>query len=140
MRKYDIVFSADAYRKGDLIEIVRKYQFGLSALRMAATESTALYTTLLTGLRLESLQDGAGGGYLQIAKMVESHEAVMVVFLFDPSSMRLNEPGVQALLRSCYIFNVPLANNRATAEFILERLLEKQLVIQNRCPELTPTP
>jgi methylglyoxal synthase len=140
MKKYDIIFSADASKKGELIKIIRKYRFGLSALQIAATESTALYTKLLTGLSVNSLADGMEGGYLQIARYVENHEAEMVIFLFDPLSMRLDEPGVQILLKSCFIYNVPLANNMATAEFILERYLEKQLVVQNRFSQLSQSP
>jgi methylglyoxal synthase len=139
MKKYDVIFSADAAKKGDLIQIIRKYRFGLSALQLAATESTALYTKLFTGLRVNSLADGLTGGYLQIAQYVENHKSEMVIFLFDPSSLHLDEPGVQTLLKSCFIYNVPLANNRATAEFILERYLEKQLVVQSRFGELSLT-
>lgn len=139
MRKYDILFSADASKKGELIEIMRKYRFGLSTLQIAATENTAIYTKLLTGLPIKSLADGMTGGYLQIAQYVESHETGMVIFLFDPSSIRLNEPGVLRLLKCCFVSNIPFANNRATAEFIIERFMEKQLVIQNRFHELVPT-
>jgi len=135
MSKYDIIFSADASKKGDLLEIIKKYRFGLSFLKMAATESTALYIKLMTGLSVESLADGTSGGYVQISKHVESMDTRIVIFLFNPCSMQLDDPGIKTLLKSCFIFNVPLANNRATAEFVLERFLERQMVIQSRCPE-----
>jgi methylglyoxal synthase len=137
MSKYDIIFSADESNKDDLVEIIKKYRFGLSGLKMAATESTASHISLMTGLSVKSLMDGKTGGYIQIAQYIKSCDVRMFIFLFNPCSMHLDEPGVGVLLKSCYIFNVPLANNKATAEFILERFLEKQLVIQWRCPEMS---
>lgn len=130
--KYDIIFSADASKKEDLIKLVRKYRFGLSALNIAATENTALYINLFTGLRIKSLAEGLTGGYEQIARFAEQHEAAILVLLFDPALMRLDKPGVLALLKSCFITNIPLANNIATAEFILERYLDKQMVFESR--------
>lgn len=136
--KYDIIFSADASRKEELIKLIRKYRFGLSALQIAATENTALYINLFTGLRIKSLAEGCMGGYLQIAQLAEQHDAAMIILLFDPALMRLDSPGILTLLKSCYLKNIPLANNCATAEFILERYLDRQMVFQNRVWEMAP--
>jgi len=134
MYKYDIIFSAHDSKKMELAEIIRKYRQGLSAFSVAATASTAQYIRHTTLLSVGLLNDGASGGYLQIAKLVE--DVRMVVFLFDPASMHLDELGVKILLKSCAVSNIPLANNKTTAEFILERFFEKQLVIQSRYPEM----
>ena len=136
MYKYDIIFSAHDSKKMELAEIIRKYRQGLSAFSVAATASTAQYIRQTTLLSVGLLNDGASGGYLQIAKLVEKEDVRMVVFLFDPASMHLDELGVKILLKSCAVSNIPLANNKTTAEFILERFFEKQLVIQSRYPEM----
>ena len=60
----------------------------------------------------------------------------MIVFLFDPASMHLNEIGINALMKSSCTSNIPFANNKITAEFILERYFEKQYIMKYRFPEL----
>jgi methylglyoxal synthase len=135
MRKFDIALTAQDSKKFDLIKLIEKYRDGISQYSIVATMDTGLFIRRMTGLDMGLIECGSEGGYLQIAKLVTQNQLKMVVFLHDPS-LNLNEVGVRELLLACNTYNIPFANNVATAEFILHRFLEKEMAIHWRCPEI----
>ena len=139
MSKYDVIFSAHGSKKMELIDIIEKYRNGLSRLSIAVTGNTAHYIQQMTAAQVGVLKDGISGGYLQIARLVENEDVKIVSFLFDPCSLHMDELGVKVLLKSCRVYNIPLANNKATAEFTLDRFFEVRMSTQYRCPELLVT-
>ena len=50
-----------------------------------------------------------------------------VIFLRDPLTSQPHEPDITALLRVCDVHNTPLATNLATAELIIQGLLNEEL-------------
>ena len=89
---------------------------------LCATHITGQYISEATGLEIETLLAGSGGGTEQIASKV-SYNEIDLVFYFrstDPEK----EPGEAEvnLLRLCDVYNVPVATNIATAEVLVTAL------------------
>jgi len=134
MNKYDIAITAHGSKSEDLVNLIRKYRNDLAELSIVATPDTASVIQRNTGLPVGLLKESISGGYLHIAQLIANHDIKMVIFLCDFSLINVDE-SIGAMLQACTLYDVPLANNIATAEFILERYLEKQMAIKYRTPE-----
>ena len=134
---FDMALTAQNSRIRDLVALVQKYREGIAKNSVIATLETGLVIKNITGIDLNLLPCGPEGGYLQLAGLVNSGNLRMVIFLHDPL-LRLDDPGIMDLLRSCNVQNIPFANNMTTAEFILHRFLEKEMAVSWRCPEARP--
>jgi len=134
MHKYDIAITAQSSKSKDLVNLIRKYYYDLAELSIVATMDAAPIIQQNTGLHVGLLEESNLGGYLHIAQLIANHDIKLVIFLCDLSLIKI-EDSVGAMLRACTIYDVPLANNIATAEFILERYLEKKMATRYRIPE-----
>jgi methylglyoxal synthase len=134
---YDLALIAQNSKIWDLVNLVQKYQDGIAKHSVVATLETGPIVKSMTGIDMHTLSFGPEGGYLQLAKLVNTGNLRMVIFLHDPR-LCLDDPGIMELLRSCHVQNIPFANNLTTAEFILFRFLEKEMATYWRCPEARP--
>ena len=89
-----------------------------------------LYATGTTGKRIEDetklkikrLASGPLGGDQQIGSLIVQQEIDLVIFLRDPLTSQAHEPDIQALIRLCDVYCVPVATNLASAEIFIKAL------------------
>jgi len=134
---FDMALTAQNYKIRDLVTLVQKYRDGIANHSVISTIDSGPVIKNMTGIDLDLLPRGCEGGYLRLARLVNSGNLRMVIFLHEPL-LRLDDPGILDLLRSCNIQNIPFANNMTTAEFILHRFLEKEMAASWRCPDTRP--
>ena len=75
-----------------------------------------------TNLEIHRLKSGPLGGDQQIGALVSEQKLDLVIFLRDPLTAQPHEPDVNALLRLCDVYAIPLATNVSTAQLVLDAL------------------
>jgi len=89
---------------------------------ICATDSTGRYIEDATGLDIEKLMPGRGGGTEQITSRVSYNEIDMVFYFRSADPDRESSEAELNLLRLCDVYNIPIATNIATAEVLVTAL------------------
>jgi len=83
------------------------------------TGTTAKMITEKTGLPVRGLNSGPLGGDQQIGAMIVKGNIDFVVFFTDPLTAQPHDTDIRALLRIALVYDIPIAINRASADFII---------------------
>jgi methylglyoxal synthase len=122
-----IVLIAHDNKKHDLLEWVTFNKGTLSKHFLSATGTTGKIIHESTGLPIHRFISGPLGGDQQIGSKIVGGEIDIMIFFWDPLSAQPHDPDVKALLRIAVLYNIPMACNRSTADFIISsNLLETE--------------
>ncbi len=110
--------------KATMVEWCQQHKELLSHHFLCGTGTTAGRINQATGLPVKAYLSGPLGGDQQIGAQVAGGEIDVIIFFSDPLTAMPHDPDVKALLRIAQVYNVPIANNRATADCILKALAE----------------
>ena len=98
----------------------------LSLQFLCGSGTTASMITDRTGLPVKGYNSGPLGGDQQIGAKIVEGRIDFVIFFSDPLTAAPHDPDVKALLRVAQVYDIPIANNRATADFMITSPLMDQ--------------
>ena len=114
-----IALIAHDQMKVSLVEWCKKNYEVLSHHFLCGTGTTAKQISEQSGLPVKAYLSGPLGGDQQIGAKVAEGEIDVIIFLSDPLTAQPHDPDVKALLRIAQVYNIPIANNLATADFLI---------------------
>ncbi len=121
MSKIIAVIAHDG-RKPEMVHFLQKNENILKHASLVATGTTGQHVKQ-AGLEVDAKLSGPRGGDAQIAAMAAEQKLCAVIFFRDPLGKHPHEPDVQMLMRICDLYNIPLATNPGTAEYLIRGMV-----------------
>jgi methylglyoxal synthase len=114
-----IALVAHDNKKRDLMEWAKFNRDLLAHHEVYATGTTGELLERALGFPVRRLQSGPLGGDQQIGAKIVDNEIDFLIFFWDPLEPLPHDPDVKALLRMAVVWNIPIACNRASADFMI---------------------
>ncbi len=119
MPRKKIALVAHDNKKRDLLEWAAFNRILLTHHEVYATGTTGEVLEEHLDLCVVKLQSGPLGGDQQIGAKIVTNEIDFLIFFWDPLEPQPHDPDVKALLRMAVVWNIPIACNRASADFMI---------------------
>lgn len=114
-----IALVAHDNKKPDLVAWAKFNRDLLAHHEVYATGTTGVILERELGFPIQRLQSGPLGGDQQIGAKIVDNEIDFLIFFWDPLEPLPHDPDVKALLRMAVVWNIPIACNRASADFMI---------------------
>lgn len=115
----NIALIAHDNEKMKLIDWCRDHKEVLKKHKLCGTGTTARMITEQTGLTVKGYNSGPLGGDQQIGAKIVEGVVDFIVFFSDPLTAQPHDPDVKALMRIAQVYDIPMAINKATADFMI---------------------
>lgn len=123
----NIALIAHDKKKDTMVGFCIAYESILAKYGLYATGTTGQRIMNETKLNIERLKSGPLGGDQMIGGLIAEKKIDLVIFLRDPLTAQPHEPDIQALIRLCDVYSVPVATNLASAEIFIKALDDGEL-------------
>ena len=114
-----IALIAHDNRKPDLIRWVEENREVLARHFLCGTGTTSRLIAEKCSLPVRAFKSGPLGGDQQIGARIVDGSVDFMIFFWDPMASQPLDPDVKALLRIAVLYDIPVAMNRSTADFLL---------------------
>jgi methylglyoxal synthase len=118
-----IALIAHDHCKMDLIDWCEFHMDALSKHKLFGTGTTAGLIAEKVGLDIHPFHSGPLGGDLQVGASIAEKNIDVMIFFWDPLEAQPHDVDVKALLRIAVVYNIPLACNRSSADFLISSQL-----------------
>ncbi len=122
-RQKNIALIAHDGKKHELIDWCKANAEVLKRHFLCGTGTTARMITDATDLPVRGYNSGPLGGDQQIGAKIVEGKIDFVIFFSDPLTAAPHDPDVKALMRIAQVYDIPFANNKATADFLIRSSL-----------------
>jgi methylglyoxal synthase len=136
-QKKRIALVAHDNKKQDLLDWARWNRSLLIEHELYATGTTGKLLEEVLGTTVHKFQSGPLGGDQQIGAKIAEGAIDFMIFFWDPLSQQPHDTDVKALLRIAVVWNIPVACNRASADFMISSTLmtgEYQRLVADYAP------
>lgn len=106
-------------KKSELLAWAKAHRTELAKHKLLATGTTGKLIEENLDIPVEKLQSGPLGGDQQIGAKIVEGKVDFIIFFWDPLEAQPHDPDVKALLRLAVVWNIPLACNAISAEFMM---------------------
>ncbi len=114
-----IALVAHDNKKQDLVEWAKFNRDLLAHHKVYATGTTGEMLERELDFKVSKLQSGPLGGDQQVGAMIVDDEINFLIFFWDPLEPMPHDPDIKALLRMAAVWNIPMACDRASADFMI---------------------
>ena len=128
-KQKNIALIAHDGKKQEMLEWCEANKEILQKHKLSGTGTTARMIADYTGMQVKGYNSGPLGGDQQIGAKIVEGRIDMVIFFSDPLAAQPHDPDVKALLRIAQVYDIPIANNIATADFLIHsELMDEEYI------------